>query len=210
MFPPGKTTYIWCLPGHAYITTEELNPLTPGWICKIKKSRCLIQNDTSHWKCNGFGSSYSGGGGRWQDLFGDKISLVLVMAWHQTGTANMLTGLVFSLWLSKVLTHESIFPHTQRPFFLAIDRKRFYNASLSDVIGPQWVNTLALGQNGWTLEDNIFKWKKKMYILNQISTISLYWSKQGLSTEQMTTLIARFMGPTLGPPGSCRPQVGPM
>ena len=25
-----------------------------------------------------------------------------------------------------------------------------------------------------------------------------------------TSLIARFMGPTLDPPGSCRPQVGPM
>ena len=28
--------------------------------------------------------------------------------------------------------------------------------------------------------------------------------------EEKTTQIARFMGPTWGPPGSCRPQMGPM
>ena len=33
-----------------------------------------------------------------------------------------------------------------------------------------------------------------------------YW----LGAEQVTTLRARFMGPTWGPPGACRPQVGPM
>ena len=26
----------------------------------------------------------------------------------------------------------------------------------------------------------------------------------------VATLVERFRGPTLGPPGSCRPQVGPM
>ena len=29
-------------------------------------------------------------------------------------------------------------------------------------------------------------------------------------TSLIISLIARFMGPTWGPPGSCRPQVGPM
>ena len=28
--------------------------------------------------------------------------------------------------------------------------------------------------------------------------------------SKLTTRIAKFMGPTWGPPGSCRPQMGPM
>ena len=35
-----------------------------------------------------------------------------------------------------------------------------------------------------------------------LSVVSLHWSKH--------TLIARFMGPARGPPGSCRLRVGPM
>ena len=32
----------------------------------------------------------------------------------------------------------------------------------------------------------------------------------GLPEYNDTTQIAKFMGPTWGPPGSCRPQMGPM
>ena len=40
-------------------------------------------------------------------------------------------------------------------------------------------------------------------------TIELKCCRQNHSMENQS-LIARFMGPTGGPPGSCRPQVGPM
>ena len=36
-----------------------------------------------------------------------------------------------------------------------------------------------------------------------------WWFEQSLSTQR-TTQIAKFMGPIWGPPGSCRPQMGPM
>ena len=35
-------------------------------------------------------------------------------------------------------------------------------------------------------------------------------SKRGADKWPMVSQIAKFMGPTWGPPGSCRPQMGPM
>ena len=40
----------------------------------------------------------------------------------------------------------------------------------------------------------------------------LFWANGllGITTSHLTTQIAKFIGPTWCPPGSCRPQVGPM
>ena len=35
-------------------------------------------------------------------------------------------------------------------------------------------------------------------------------SSSDLTMQGNTTQITKFMGPTSGPPGSCRPQMGPM
>ena len=44
-----------------------------------------------------------------------------------------------------------------------------------------------------------FHWKDGIFIM-----------KQGQFKSVQQTQIAKFMGPTWGPPGSCRPQMGPM
>ena len=36
-----------------------------------------------------------------------------------------------------------------------------------------------------------------------------YWDYCSITLRSISSLIAKFMGPTWGPPGSCRPQVGP-
>ena len=49
-----------------------------------------------------------------------------------------------------------------------------------------------------------------------VSSLNITWFGitlyciQHSNTRVITSLIARFMGPTWGPPGSCRPQVGPI
>ena len=39
---------------------------------------------------------------------------------------------------------------------------------------------------------------------------NLFWQKTSVEIPEVLSQIARFMGPTWGPPGSCRPQMGPM
>ena len=49
------------------------------------------------------------------------------------------------------------------------------------------------------------------YYLNQCwLLIIIYLCHSPVSNFAASTQIARFMGPTWGPPGSCRPQMGPM
>ena len=49
--------------------------------------------------------------------------------------------------------------------------------------------------------------KGPMYHCNNVNEITLL---RYVINQQITTQIAKFMGPTLGPPGSCRRQMRPM
>ena len=42
------------------------------------------------------------------------------------------------------------------------------------------------------------------------TTVSPCWCYYCTAVRRLETQIAKFMGPTWGPPGSCRPQMGPM
>ena len=67
------------------------------------------------------------------------------------------------------------------------------------------------------------KWKSYQSVPNhsrydfEMSTVELLWRHQYMScwllwhhADRLFSQIARFMGPTWDPPGSCRPQMGPM
>ena len=59
-------------------------------------------------------------------------------------------------------------------------------------------------------------WKEWVYFLLQL--IGVYFNEKDsllpvqdrMNPLEITPQIAKFMGPTWGPPGSCRPQMGPM
>ena len=80
-----------------------------------------------------------------------------------------------------------------RRFFRMTDSCRFYCVFLiSDTASRKpSVHVLAHGRTRWTNGGGM------MY-------------PYGLITTTKHVQIARFMGPTWGPPGSCRPQMGPM
>ena len=43
-----------------------------------------------------------------------------------------------------------------------------------------------------------------------LSLVMLIVAGRNILLDGIPTQIAKFMGPTWGPPGSCRPQMGPM
>ena len=53
-----------------------------------------------------------------------------------------------------------------------------------------------------------------LFLMPAIVTISInidqFWPPAFHCREQYTSQIAKFMGPSWGPPGFCRPQMGPM
>ena len=51
------------------------------------------------------------------------------------------------------------------------------------------------------------QWNRKKYLRSPWN-IEIYWKFHHYSPAN--TLMTRFMGPAWGPPGSCRPQIGPM
>ena len=57
-------------------------------------------------------------------------------------------------------------------------------------------------------------WNFNVFSIKTIPTISklseTVMRKYLHKRPELTTQIAKFMGPTWGPPGSCRPQMGPM
>ena len=59
---------------------------------------------------------------------------------------------------------------------------------------------------------NKFVWKQNDVIMVAmvLSIVKTIYTPIDGRTVRNTTQIVRFMGPTWGPPGSCRPQMGPM
>ena len=54
-----------------------------------------------------------------------------------------------------------------------------------------------------------------MSLVTQFMSLHCYtfhgiWNTLGLTPSGVTSQIAKFMGPTWGPPGTCRPQMGPI
>ena len=78
------------------------------------------------------------------------------------------------------------------------------------------INVLAKFENDpWKIMDvrvltvifHVQSWKMR----KKIAKICHYNEFRGIPrTSWIVTQIAKFMGPTWGPPGSCRPQMGPM
>ena len=52
-------------------------------------------------------------------------------------------------------------------------------------------------------------WYLNIYDFMTVSLVMVNWNHQSDVTWALTK-IAKFMGPTWGPPGPCRPQMGPM
>ena len=72
------------------------------------------------------------------------------------------------------------------------------------IIQRYWMELLStIIKSQCKLHDVVFLW------LNVFSSFSMLPPFLP-SLQSMTTQIAKFMGPTWGPPGSCRPRMGPM
>ena len=90
-------------------------------------------------------------------------------------------------------------PHSKNVFYLLISFKQYYKQSTSSLThGLMWLI-------------------KKLATIDEIYQCLIFWlfvwTWQGtrlVVSVMVTNLIARFMGPTWGPSGAYRPQVGPM
>ena len=51
---------------------------------------------------------------------------------------------------------------------------------------------------------------KTMFKMRNPSDYSTHWDWEEIAAILQATQITKFMGPTWGPPGSCRPQMGPI
>ena len=72
-------------------------------------------------------------------------------------------------------------------------------------IGPSKTEFCEIWTNWISTQEN----KHKNYVCDR--TDNLFWPAVSQWTlAKRTPLIARFMGPIWGPPGSCRPQMGPL
>ena len=121
---------------------------------------------------------------RWmpQDLTDDKSTLVQVMAWCSQATSHYL---------------NQCWPRSPTPY---------------GVIRPQWVK--APGHSSHII---IIEWIKGFLSIsyeNSFNTLNielfLRKRKNTCTFSIISPLVARFMEPKWGPPGSCQPQVGPM
>ena len=79
--------------------------------------------------------------------------------------------------------------------------KRFFYSTLSDDQGPLWLMMF----HSYLKIPNLFYPCLTFCNFAQSITVTLL-----CSSYKMFTQIAKFMGPTWGPPGSCWPQMGPM
>ena len=112
--------------------------------------------------------------------------------------------------------------HRGRRWILAAWQRR--------MIGNSWVKgflivsgdiSARVSQNAerWIIKqnDNIYYHQIKAHTVSQKMLKFIGWgklsnvcSRQYFLPEVSSDQIARFMGPTWGPPGTCRPQMGPM
>ena len=77
---------------------------------------------------------------------------------------------------------------------------------------PPWVRALQLSQM-LTVSRNYFKWQCIIYyVFKTIKHMEIQWNVWSFLAfwQWSYTQIAKFMGPTWAPSGSCRPQMGPM
>ena len=63
--------------------------------------------------------------------------------------------------------------------------------------------------HAWILGSTLGPYIKQVY-MDQVTELWLSCYLLLLSIDSKTTQIAKFMGPTWGSPGSCRPQIGPI
>ena len=117
-----------------------------------------------------------------------------------------LPGAKMSFWRNFPLSL-----HWQNERWRCRQWSKFYRNNISEitfpfrcagaaVAGPHAVASLSA--NG----SIAFKWQPPCYWLKQLNYRNAALVRQGPAGSQ----IAKFMGPTWGPPGSCRPQMGPM
>ena len=95
---------------------------------------------------------------------------------------------------SGVQTHRALRPLDYRtiPFFQSWKQRAWHFSGLSKP-------PLKL-EHGWKIASHLLMWIQLLIhvIISRLASLKL------------GPQIAKFMGPTWGPPGSCRPQMGPM
>ena len=99
--------------------------------------------------------------------------------------------------------------NTQRPSDIYIDGL-VQDYSISSALSMEILQSCTKLSTCVTELDDHYSGNDMLPIWHQpITRTNSKWSIVLISWAHLTSQIARFMGPTWGPPGSCRPQVGP-
>ena len=135
---------------------------------------------------------------RWMSLYltDDKSTLVHVMAWCRQATSHYLS----QCWPSSLPPYGITKPQWVKIHSMIWCRKGNLNEKRSVSLSRRNVNSFSC--SNITTRTNSYEFP---YLIEV--TLSIY--NYG-TCKYATTQRARFTWPTLGPPGSCRPHVGPM
>ena len=145
----------------------------------------------------------------------DELELVSSMKCHQLWFSFLNTHVPLNLNDTSALVAAIIYTNDyevlQRVCASLIHLKFTDSNSINDVkwseVSQHWLFKILINSN---LNDASFCENAKEKIWQYASGLTVpQLPKQWLQIGEIRTQIAKFKGPTWGPPGSCRPQMGP-
>ena len=117
----------------------------------------------------------------------------------------------FKLMLLLYADDLVIFAETPDELQLQIDKLYNYCQKWKLLTNTEKLKMVVFRKGTWTCQEKWLYGKILIPVSSRIPSLELVFSSNGsYSRTRFTSQIAKFMGPTWGPPGSGRPQMGPM